>query len=131
MVLIQTTLALQHQLQLCRSGLLHCPIEAKHISRVYLSVFHRWRFSAGLASLHSSLQLLYFSWVKKSNITAPFASQNTLAITLPEDGCDLNFFGLGDQALPTDDSELYSLAHNNEPKFHLQSSDTKENHLLT
>ena len=26
--------------------------------------FTRWRFSAGLTSLHSTLQLLYFSWVK-------------------------------------------------------------------
>ena len=47
----------------------------------------------------------------------PFASQNTVAITLPADGCVLNFFGLKDPG-PThnDDSELYSLAHNNEPK---------------
>ena len=47
----------------------------------------------------------------------PFASENTVVITLPADGCVLNFFGLGSrtQALPTDDSELYSLAHNNEP----------------
>ena len=37
----------------------------------------------------------------------------------------------GTQALPTDDSELYSLPHNNEPKSHLQSPDAKENHLLT
>ena len=28
---------------------------------------------------------------------------------------------MGTQALPTDDSELYSLAHDNEPKSHLQS----------
>ena len=46
----------------------------------------------------------------------PFASQNTVAITLPADGHVLNFFVLGTQALPTDDSELYSLAYNNEPK---------------
>ena len=39
-----------------------------------------------------------------------------MVITLPADGCVFNFFGLGDYALPTDDSELYSLAHNNEPK---------------
>ena len=26
--------------------------------------FDRWRFSAGLESVHSTLQLLYFSWVK-------------------------------------------------------------------
>ena len=33
----------------------------------------------------------------------------------------------GTKALPTDDSELYSLAHNNEPKSHLQSPDAKKN----
>ena len=32
----------------------------------------------------------------------------------------------GTQALPTDDSELYSLAHNYEPKSHLQSPDAKK-----
>ena len=32
----------------------------------------------------------------------------------------------GTQALPTDDSNLYSLAHNNEPKSHLQSPDAKK-----
>ena len=37
-----------------------------------------------------------------------------------------NFFGLGDPALPTDDSELYSLAHNNEPNSHLQSPGAKK-----
>ena len=26
--------------------------------------FYGWRLSAGLASVHSTLQLLYFSWVK-------------------------------------------------------------------
>ena len=31
---------------------------------------------------------------KKSNIIRPFASQNTVAITLPADGCGLNFFDL-------------------------------------
>ena len=36
----------------------------------------------------------------------------------------------GTQVLSTDDSEFYSLAHNNEPKSHLQSPDAK-NHLLT
>ena len=61
----------------------------------------------------------------------PFASQNTMAISLPADGCVLNFFGLGDPGLPTDEFELYSLAHNNEPNSHLQSPDAKENHLLT
>ena len=35
-----------------------------------------------------------------------------MAITLPADGCVLNFFGVGDPG--PDDSELYSLAHNNE-----------------
>ena len=55
-------------------------------------------------------------------------SQNIVAITLPANGCVLNFFG---QALPTDDSELHSLAHNNEPKSHLQSPDANENHVLT
>ena len=91
------------------------------LERVYLGVFHGWQFSAGLASLHNTLQLLYFSWVKKSNIHVikPFASQNTVAITLPADGGVLNFLGSGTQALPTDDFELYSLAHNKEPKFHL------------
>ena len=57
----------------------------------------------------------------------PVVSQNTMAITLPVDGCVLNFFEVlnsGTQALPTDDSDFYSLAH-------LQSSDAKENHLLT
>ena len=68
---------------------------------------------------------------KKSNTIMPFASQNTVAITLPAYGCVLNFFGLGDPGPPTDDSELYSLANNNEPKSHLQSPDAKENHLLT
>ena len=52
----------------------------------------------------------------------PFASQNTVAITLPADGCVLNF----SQALPTDDSALYYLARNNEPKCHLQSPDAKK-----
>ena len=51
-------------------------------------------FSASLASLHSTLQLLYFS-DKKSNIITPFAFQNTVAIILPADGCVLNCFGLG------------------------------------
>ena len=64
---------------------------------------------------------------KKSNIITPFASQNTVAITLLADDSTAS----GTQALPTDDSELYSLAHNNEPKSHLQSPDAKENHLLT
>ena len=36
---------------------------SKHLLRVYLGIFHGWRFSAGLASLHSTLQLLYFSRV--------------------------------------------------------------------
>ena len=66
-----------------------------------------------------------------SDIVTHFACQNTVAVTLPADGCVLNFFGLRDEALPTDDSELYSLAHNLEPKSHLQSPDAKENHLLT
>ena len=47
-----------------------------------------------------------------------------MAITLPADGCVLNFFGLGDPG-PTH-CELYSLAHNNEPKSHLQSPDAKQ-----
>ena len=68
---------------------------------------------------------------KKSNIITPFASQNTVAITLSADGCVFNFFGLGDPGLPTDDSDLNSLAHKNEPKSHLQSPDAKQNHLLT
>ena len=33
---------------------------------------------------------------KKSNMITPFASQNTVGIALPADGCVLNFFGLGD-----------------------------------
>ena len=41
-------------------------------------------------------------------------SQNTVAITLPGDGCVLTASVSGTQALPTDDSELYSLAHDNE-----------------
>ena len=69
---------------------------------------------------------------KKSNIITPFASQNTVAITLPADGCVLNFFGLGDPGpIYPLTTELYSLAHNNEPKSHVQSPDAKENHLLT
>ena len=48
------------------------------------------------------------------------ASQNTVAITLPTS------LASGTQALPTDDSELYSLVHNNEPKSHLQSPDAKK-----
>ena len=43
-----------------------------------------------------------------------------MAITLRR-----TYFASGTQALPTDDSELYSLAHNNEPKSHLQSPDAK------
>ena len=39
-------------------------VAAKYLARVYLGVFYGWRFSAGLASLHSTLQLLYFPWVK-------------------------------------------------------------------
>ena len=95
-VLIHTRFALQHPLQLCKCGLSRFPVAAKHLKRVYLGVFHGWRFSAGLTSSHSTLQILYFSWVKKSNIITPFASQNTVAITLPADGCVLNFFSLGD-----------------------------------
>ena len=41
--------------------------------------FHGWQFSAGLASLQSTLQLLYFLG-KRSNIITSFASQNTVAI---------------------------------------------------
>ena len=67
---------------------------------------------------------------KMSSIITHFAFQNTVAITLPADGCVLTSLSSGAQALPTDDSELYSVAHNNEPKFHLQSPDAKENHLL-
>ena len=35
------------------------------------------------------------------------------------------FLASGFQALPTDDSELYSVAHKNEPESHLQSPDAK------
>ena len=48
---------------------------------------------------HSVLQtpaLVVLLLGKKSNIITPFASQNTVAITLPADGCVLNFFDLGD-----------------------------------
>ena len=65
----------------------------------------------------------------------PFASQNTVAICWQGDGLSIlclgTFLASGTQALPIDDSELYSLAHNNEPKSILQSADAKENHLLT
>ena len=67
---------------------------------------------------------------KKSSITTHFASKNTVAITLPADGCVFNFFGLGDPDPTTDDYEPYSLSHN-EPKSHLQPPDAKENQLLT
>ena len=61
-----------------------------------------------------------------------FAAQNIVAIILLVDGCFLNFFGHGDPGpTPCNHPELYSLAHNDEPKFHLQSPDAKENHLLT
>ena len=58
---------------------------------------------------------------KMSNIITPFASQNTVAVTLPADGYVLNSF---------DDSELYSLAHNNEPQSHVHTPDAKENHTV-
>ena len=63
-VLIHTNFAPQHPLQLYKCGLLHCPIAAKHLWRVYNGVFREWRSSAGLASFHSMFRLLYFSWVK-------------------------------------------------------------------
>ena len=59
--------ALQHPLQLCKRGLSRCPVAAKHLSRVYLGIFHGWRFSAAPASLHSTLQLLYVSCVKSTD----------------------------------------------------------------
>ena len=62
---------------------------------------------------------------KKSSKTTHFASQNTVAITLPADGCVLNFFGLGDPGPTTDDYGPYSLAHN-EPKSHLQPERKKK-----
>ena len=61
-----------------------------------------------------------------SNIITPFASQNTVAITLSADDCVLNSLASGTQALLTDDSELYSLAHINEPKSHLQLQDERK-----
>ena len=89
-VLIHIRFALQHPLQFWKCGLLRCPVAPKHLLRVYLGIFHGWRFSAGLASLNS-----IFLLGKKSNIITPFASQNTVAIILPADGCFLNFFELG------------------------------------
>ena len=80
--------ALQNPLQLCKCGLSRCPVTAKHLYRVNVGVFHGLRFSAGPASLHNTLQLLYFSWI--------ITSQNAVVIILPADGCVLNFLGLGD-----------------------------------
>ena len=84
--LARTDSAQRHPLQYCKCGLMHCPVGAESLWRVYLSVFHRSQFSAGRA--------LFFA--RKSNIIMPCASQNTVAITLPAEGCVLNFFGLGD-----------------------------------
>ena len=43
----------------------------QNTSREFTSAFffHRWRFSAGLTSLHSTLQLLYFSGKKSAQNT--------------------------------------------------------------
>ena len=48
-----------------------------------------------------------------------------MAITLPADGCALNFFGLGDPG-PTHWRLWVLFSHNNEPKSHLHSPDAKE-----
>ena len=58
----------------------------------YHGVSRGWRFSAGLASLHSMLQLFYFFLGKMSTNITPFV----YVITLPADCWVLNFFGLGD-----------------------------------
>ena len=122
-VLIHTCFAVQHPLQLCKCGLSSCPVAAKHLWRVYLGVFHGWRFSAGLTSLHStSAPVIVLLLGKKSKILWPSPCQQMVA--------SLTSLASGTQALPTDDSELYSLAHNNEPKSHLQSPDAKENKII-
>lgn len=92
-VLIHTRLALQHPLQLCKYGLLRCPVAEK-------TPLH-WRFSWMVVLSRSSKFAYYISFIvlplgKKSNIITPFASQKSVVITFPVDGCVLNFFGLGD-----------------------------------
>ena len=105
-VSIHTHFALQHPWQLCKCQLSRCPVAARHLQRVYLGVFHGWWFSACLASLHSTLQLLYFSWVKsprllrllRPKILWPSACQQMVLAYTP--------LAPGTQALPTDDSSF-------------------------
>ena len=56
----------------------------------------------------------------------PFAPENTVAITMPQMDVSCTSFASETKALPTDDSELYSPAHYNEPKSHLQSPDERK-----
>ena len=91
--------------------------------------YYRWRFSARLASLHSTLQLLYFSWVRspKAFCFPKYCGSHHLASRW------LSLELLWPRRLrlyPLTTLELFSLAHKNEPKSHLQSPDAKENQAL-
>lgn len=55
-----------------------------------------------------------------------FVFQNGVVIPLLVDSCVLNCLASETKALPTDDLERHSLAHNNESMFSLQSPDAEE-----
>ena len=60
--------------------------------------FSRMSFLSWSSKFTSYIPVIVLLLGKNSNIITPFASQNTVAITLPADGCGLNFFGLRDQS---------------------------------
>ena len=130
MVLIHTRFALQLPLQFCKRGFsrLSCcsktPLEnlPRHVSRIAVL-----SWSSKFAKYTSVIAVLLG---KKYNIITPFAFPKYCGHRLSSRWLCLELFW--PQALPTDDSELYSLARNNEPKSHLQSPDARQkNHLFT
>ena len=67
-----------------------CIVWKKNFKRVYRAVFYGLRFLGGQISLHTIL----LPFGKTSNRTAPLASLNTAAITLPVQDRIVNFLGL-------------------------------------
>ena len=103
MVLIHTCFALQHPLQLCKCGYSSCPVAAKTPLESLPRRFSRMAVLSWSSKFAKYTPAIVLVLGKYSNKISTFVSQNTVAITLPADGCVWNFSGLVTQALPTDD----------------------------
>ena len=96
MVLFHTRFALASIATLQVWTLANCSVIAKHLLRIYLGVFSRIAILSWSSKFAQYTPVIVLLLSKKSNIVTPFVSESTVVITLPADGCVLNFFGFGD-----------------------------------